>query len=441
MKSKAVFNFTCLLLLACSINSCKSWFNNSDDNITDPKTLMEKYLTTKKWQDRLLYILDSSAVKPVMEEYYKNVEFIKLPKISDINQIKIIDSSITEDSVMLISITFIDKEVSGDGIKSAPVFYYVKNTKNGLKVDWLGSIGYNPIKLNVYKATKPKDAVIFRLACKLSDYYNYGYREKENEYYSILCTSMYNNDHEEDASLTGYILKKSDDGIKLFEILKDGNFHYVTIALKYDYKSEGSSAIVAIKKFINAGWHYNSSAGAVDSEVLLDYLVNPDNADFNVYKQFPYNPESEFQKKIMTYFEQGTFIIEREDFFKGKMMGRAKEYCILTDESLEINRRIVSDIFGNSDQTMHKMLIKLPTKNENSSWEYKETDSTVYSCSSEFTELDYKGINTKAIKVTENMSYSNITLTTYRYYLKGVGFYKECQKDSKGEILTTLILE
>ena len=438
MKTKFIITVICFITMTFAINSCNNPFSNINGNkINDPKILMEKYLACKTWQDRLLYVLDTSNVKPLMEKYYINLDLTTLHDIKDIKQIPSGLNTKLTDSIINMSATFQSKNNVGVDITEQYTYYLVK-TANGLKIDWLGSIGYNPISMNVYRATKPADVEIFRMNCKLSDYYNYGYIDSSDQYYSIECIT---NDSVSPSNINGYVLKNSADGIKLFNILKDGESHKMTLALKYDYRSEQSSDIVAIKKFITEGWCYNTNSKTFSSEALLDYLVNSNGTDLAEYQDFPDKSEARGQstKSIKSYFEKENFIIETKQLFQNHIVAHDLEYCTLTEECLEVIKEeikigIVSD---EGLETLPKTLIKFPVENKIAKWNYTDKrDGTYFSYSSEFTMIEFNGKNTKAIKVTEKNTALK-SLTIYRYYLKGIGLYKECIKDEKGIETTT----
>ena len=52
----------------------------------------------------------------------------------------------------------------------------------------------------------------------------------------------------------GYIYKNSKDGKKIFNIIKDGNSHKLTLKIKYmDYGSSNSNTLL-IEEFVSEGW-------------------------------------------------------------------------------------------------------------------------------------------------------------------------------------------
>jgi hypothetical protein len=80
--------------------------------------------------------------------------------------------------------------------------------------------------LKTFLATRPNEAVLFRLKGKLSDFYNWAYRGTSDSFWSVALT-----DTETFASATGYIAKDSPDGKQLFEVLKDGREHRLSLYL------------------------------------------------------------------------------------------------------------------------------------------------------------------------------------------------------------------
>jgi len=103
----------------------------------------------------------------------------------------------------------------------------------------------NPMSWAVYRATRPKTDTRMALTAKLSDYYNYDYRDLVDTYWAVSFSDM---SHKESADATGYIRKDTPDGKKIFDILKDGMSHNMILESKY--KSNDGSNTVEITKFV-----------------------------------------------------------------------------------------------------------------------------------------------------------------------------------------------
>jgi hypothetical protein len=113
---------------------------------------------------------------------------------------------------------------------------YLVDTQNGLKVDWAANVGYNPVGFKAW-AAGGNGFCTLRVEAQLSDHYElaedvWHYREfQKKTHYSIDCKA-YPSD-----SFYGYVLKNSDLGKKLFDILKDGQSHKLIVTIKQASKS------------------------------------------------------------------------------------------------------------------------------------------------------------------------------------------------------------
>jgi hypothetical protein len=437
MKTKFFFYFIYSTLIVITLSSCKSPLSN---NINDPVTLIEKYFASKTWQERLMYVLDSASTKPLMEKYYENSDFSDLPTFKDIKQINQNPDFILPDSVILMSITASWKNAFGGEI-SEQFYYYLVKTGNGLKIDWPSSIGYNSLSLDVYKATKPTDIKTFKLTCKLSDYYNFGYFDSDDKYYSIDCETSENGSY---SSIYGYVQKESEDGKKMFEILKDGKSHKMTLALQYDYRSEGNSEIATIKKYLTAGW-YNpvSSIASQEPDILRTYIFNQQGIARQTYIGFPESPNSGMKTIIEFTFDEDQIVETRTSFFNDAPINEISTVCYITDSIYSVSAGIheIKDSDVYMAEEVVKDVVKLPQTNQKNIWSYTDyRDSTKFYYGSEFCKVQFQGQMVNAIKVTEKNSEFK-SITTYRYYLKDIGFFKEDQEDKTGKIITTLQLE
>jgi hypothetical protein len=162
MKTKFFFYS---LFLVITLSKCE---NRSSDIINNPTVLMEKYFASETWQERLKYVLDSARIKPQMESYYDKYDFSKRPNVNDIKQMQKNPALDLPDSVIIMRISATGQNAYGYKITDQ-LYYYIVETKDGLKIDYPSSVGSNLLSLNVYKATMPADIKTFRLTCKLSD--------------------------------------------------------------------------------------------------------------------------------------------------------------------------------------------------------------------------------------------------------------------------------
>jgi len=85
----------------------------------------------------------------------------------------------------------------------------------------------------------------------MSDYYNYDYIDEQANFWSVRLTDSTDGSNK----LTGYISKTSDDGKKLYDILKDAKDHMITVELQID-DVEIDGNVCDITKFVSDNWVY-----------------------------------------------------------------------------------------------------------------------------------------------------------------------------------------
>lgn len=202
-----------------------------------PEQVVENYLKAKDWQERLKYVLEPDRVKPVMEKRY-STNYTPPDKIK-VNPVKPIKDQWFEVEAIL----------NGDRIS-----YYLQKTENGYKIDWESSVGYNaPMTVAAFKAQRPKEPMKFRVIGNLSNSYPYIpweiRREAEKNLWSVGLR-----DGDGNSIAYGYIEKESDDGKRLYELLKDGEKHKFTAIIKFFEGSRPGDDAVIIEKFVCDGW-------------------------------------------------------------------------------------------------------------------------------------------------------------------------------------------
>lgn len=207
---------------------------NENDSII---LLIQSYYACKTWQDRLNYVLRPEEIKSYMEKYYSPYR----------------STTIRKDEVF----------VQGAGFKTNQVFkvivehsdwsfvFYIKKLQSSYKIDWLATTGYNPISLNTFKANLSSTPTEFHLLACLDSYYNFNYRNAQNSFWSITI-------HDPDElHINGYISKSTNEGKKLYNILKDGyKLHPVILEIRIDTTDDKWGRTVLITKVIADGWSW-----------------------------------------------------------------------------------------------------------------------------------------------------------------------------------------
>lgn len=206
-----------------------------------PEQVVESYLKAKDWQERLKYVLDADKVKPLMEKHY-SIKYER-PEKFKVHPAKQIKDQWVE----------VDTAISGKNAFGTTVTndysYYLQKTSSGYKIDWEASMGQNSLTAAAFKAQRPKEPIKFRVLGTLSTNYFYVRRGVEETHWSIAIK-----DSNDDFMAYGYIRKDSEDGKGLYEILKDGEQHRLTLTIKWLEDSRPDDKVVVIEKFVCDGW-------------------------------------------------------------------------------------------------------------------------------------------------------------------------------------------
>lgn len=127
--------------------------------------------------------------------------------------------------------------------------YCVKRTDDGFRVDWRCSSGFNAPTLSAFKAQRMQEANTFRVAARLDTYFNFEYRNHESTHYSIAMRDRTGE------SIHGYIARSAPEATAIYELLKDGQEHAVTMELVYNQVSMEPS-VVGISRMVASDWHH-----------------------------------------------------------------------------------------------------------------------------------------------------------------------------------------
>jgi hypothetical protein len=130
----------------------------------------------------------------------------------------------------------------------------VRPTPAGYKIDWEAAVGHNPTALRTFIIQRPKGATRFRLQCELATHYHGEFFDCKDTHYSVLLKQ------EDPIELAhGFIAKNSAEGRKLFELLKDGRRHEVTLEFQnvgpYGQPLDRPTfKVVSITRVVSASW-------------------------------------------------------------------------------------------------------------------------------------------------------------------------------------------
>ena len=201
--------------------------NNETDSII---YVIQNYYKSKKWEDRLQYVINADKVKPLMADAYKDQFKSSLVEKSQIN-------------------------VPGNNYETGKTFkvfvtgniVYLTKTLQGFKIDWEATIGYNEISLASFESEKSKTNTAFRAEIYLNSTYWESYGIGPSNYLSLGINSIG----------SCYLALSNSRVTELKKLLADGKSHQVIVEVQYKTitTSDGYSMdLPFVTKFIKAGW-------------------------------------------------------------------------------------------------------------------------------------------------------------------------------------------
>jgi hypothetical protein len=214
-------------------------------NPADAEKVVRNYLRAKTWEDRLPYVMEPERVRPLMKARY---EEHGLPTLTAITA-RLIERKTVPSEHLVVQ----GAASNGLGIRASYNFP-VRQTRDGYKIDWEAAVGYNSTALRAFLIQRPQGATRFRLQCELGTFYHGEFFGCQGTHYSVRLKQ------EEPLELAhGFVPKDSAEGKKLFELLKDGKQHEMTVELQnvgpYGQPLERPDAgVVSIVRVVSESW-------------------------------------------------------------------------------------------------------------------------------------------------------------------------------------------
>ena len=188
--------------------------------------LIQSYYNSKKWEDRLAFVLNAETVKQHMKDYYSGQY---LPA-------KVLNENIAiQGSNFKLNESFLVQARTREGT------IYVKKTADGFKIDWDATMGYNPISIKAFELGGNAQSSEFRVTAKFTNAYPW------EGYYTLYLS-------DNNSGIYSFISKSSVEGKKLFEILKDGNEQPLFLQIKSDNSLVEDTTVGIITKVVAKGW-------------------------------------------------------------------------------------------------------------------------------------------------------------------------------------------
>ena len=190
---------------------------------TKAARVVEAFLLSDTAKGRARFVLAPKMALPRMEKFYEDVNL----KGIEIDEISRVDGDGEGDPKVgkygKYKAVYTDRRD-----RKRTTILYVKNTRDGIKIDWEAVTGFNELSWRAFNATRPTKPVIMRTEAQLSDYYEF-----RDTHYFVLCSF----------ATFGYVRKSSRAGRQIYNILKDGESHKITLKVRHT-KEDGKIAII-----------------------------------------------------------------------------------------------------------------------------------------------------------------------------------------------------
>lgn len=206
-----------------------------DEYIVKPVTtedsiiyLVQQYYGAKRWTDQLQYVLDTARVEPLMRRYYSGGYSSEKVKKSLI--------SVDDEEVPLGRVTRVDADM---------YTVYVKRTADGFRIDWQATTGTDEYSFEAFRAEKSTVTRQFRVTARLGSEFASDYGLTSAKYYNVRIGE------------SAFVLKTSEAGKQLYEVVKDGFAHDVILQVRYEKKNIKSGytrMFPIIVGFVKEGW-------------------------------------------------------------------------------------------------------------------------------------------------------------------------------------------
>lgn len=232
-----------VFVVAVILNACSR---------SGPEQIVKQYWDAKHWEDRLAFVKFPETVKPLMARYYAQAASSFPQPYVEIQKPDKADVPIGEWTEVIVTQS---RSKNSLGMMITEVRKYnVQHTPTGYKIDWESSVPYNSMTAAEFNSTKPTNPVRFRAVATLSDIYPFGDAAFRRRHWSVTLTLRQNATFSNMQYLgVGFIERDSDNGKALYEVLRDGSDHAVTVDISFPNDPD-FSFYFRIDKFVCSDW-------------------------------------------------------------------------------------------------------------------------------------------------------------------------------------------
>ena len=118
-----------------------------------------------------------------------------------------------------------------------------------MKIDWEAAVGFNEMSLKLFNIIRPEGKKIFRCEAQLDSHYDLYRPDMARTYYSISLR-----DPRGLPLMWGYVVKESEVGKRLFDILKDGETHSLTLKMSLIDPADPHGRKAIIDDLVSDDW-------------------------------------------------------------------------------------------------------------------------------------------------------------------------------------------
>lgn len=188
-----------------------------------PESVCTSYVSASDWRERIPLCVSEDGLENKMQLIYRNWPVTRKLLVKDISPVIVLGKGADDWGAYKVRYTSSDAHDVGE----FSMVIYLVNSANGPLIDWPSTVGLNMPNISVLKANPPTGSVKLRMICKFSGYFNYWARDLEKNAYSIEMTDIQTGE-----TIHVYVDKDSVAGKKVFEALKDGIEHNLTLSVE-----------------------------------------------------------------------------------------------------------------------------------------------------------------------------------------------------------------
>ncbi|MCZ6688005.1 MAG: hypothetical protein O7H41_00170 [Planctomycetota bacterium] len=216
-----------------------------DTKRTPAEEVVRGYFQCRTWKDRLQFVWRPEAIKQKMQKRY-GTKILGPYTVSKCRSVPAPDSRLEGKGLQFVDAEW--RENDPGGARSS-YRYVLRDTRQGPRIDWEASTGYNDLTPAMAKAQRIEEPTPIRARAQLSDYYNYYYLGRNSSYYSIhLMSARIFFDYPQ-----GYVPRETDLGRKLWVLLQDGNVHELILKVQYTDRDRTGEQWTIVE-LVEEGW-------------------------------------------------------------------------------------------------------------------------------------------------------------------------------------------